>query len=98
MRYLEVMQTSSSDSCICNYNIKILNLFNPELQLINNKPIIKNKFKKLLSELINVKLPSVLVLGYKKRNDLKIFHSSSKPIASDSDIFMKHLNLCIKTL
>ena len=28
----------------------------------------------------------MLVLEYKKRNDRKIFHSSSKPIASDSDI------------
>ena len=41
----------------------------------------------MLSELINFKLPSILVLEYKNRNNLKIFHSSSKPTASDSDIY-----------
>ena len=30
-----VMQSSSSDNCVCHYNINILNLFNSELQLIN---------------------------------------------------------------
>ena len=29
---------------------------------------------------------AILVLDYKKRNDCKIFHSSAKVIASDSDI------------
>ena len=29
----------------------MLNLFDPELQLINTKPLIKNKMKELLSEL-----------------------------------------------
>ena len=33
-----VMQLSSSDNSVCHYNIKILNLFDPELQLINTKP------------------------------------------------------------
>ena len=37
-----MMHLSSSDNCIRNYNIKILNLFDPELQLINTKLIIKN--------------------------------------------------------
>ena len=44
------MQSNSSDNCI-HYNVEILNIFNPELQLINTKPIIKNKLKELLSEL-----------------------------------------------
>ena len=44
------MQSSYSDNCICHYNIKILNLFDQELQLINTKLIIKNKFSKLLSD------------------------------------------------
>ena len=79
-----MMQSSSSDNCIFDYNIKILNIFNQELQLINNKPIIKCK---LLSDLINFKLPSILFLEYKNRNNLKIFHWSSKPTASDSDIY-----------
>ena len=30
------------------YNIEILNLFDPELQLINTKPVIKNKLRELL--------------------------------------------------
>ena len=30
-------ETSSSDKCICPYNVKILNLFYPPLQLINIK-------------------------------------------------------------
>ena len=48
--------------------------------------MIKNKLKELLSELRKFKLRSVLVLDYKKRNDHKMFHSSAKLIASDSDI------------
>ena len=34
----------------------------------------------------NFKGQTWLVLDYKKRNDCKIFHSSAKVIASDSDI------------
>ena len=49
-RYVEMMQSSSSDNCICHYNIKILNLFDPEWKLINTKSIIKNKLKELLSK------------------------------------------------
>ena len=32
------------------------------------------------------RVETILVLEYKKRNDCKIFHSSAKLIASDSDI------------
>ena len=39
------MQSTSPDSYIHHYNIKILNLFDPELELINTKPEIKNKLK-----------------------------------------------------
>ena len=63
-----------------------MNLFDPELQLINTKPVIKNKLKELLSELKKFKIQTKLVLDYKKRNDHKIFHSGAKLIASDSDI------------
>ena len=63
-----------------------MNRFDPELQLINTKPIMKNKLKELLSELQKFKVQIILVLDYKKRNDRKIFHSSTKLIASDSDI------------
>ena len=44
-KYVEMMQSRSSDNCLCHYNIKILNLSDPELQLINTKPIIKSKLK-----------------------------------------------------
>ena len=46
-----VMQSSSSDDCVSHYNIEILNLFDPELQLSNTKSIIKNKLKVLFGEL-----------------------------------------------
>ena len=48
--------------------------------------MIKNKLKELLSELKKFKVQAILVLDDKKRNDSKIFHSSIKLIASDSDI------------
>ena len=63
-----------------------MNLFDPELQLINAKPMIKNKLKELLSEFNKFKVQTILALDYKKINDGKISHSSAKLIASDSDI------------
>ena len=42
------VQSNSSDNCTHHYNVENLNLFNPESQLINTKPVIKNKFKELL--------------------------------------------------
>ena len=53
---------------------------------MKTKPISKNKLKVLLSELKKFKSQSILVLEYKKRNNGKIFHSSYKLIACDSDI------------
>ena len=32
-KYLDIMQSNSSDMCVNRYGIKILNLFDPELQL-----------------------------------------------------------------
>ena len=46
----------------------------------------KNKFKKLLSELKKLKVQTILILDHKKINNHKIFHSSSKIIAGESDI------------
>ena len=66
-----------------------MNLFDPELQLIDTKSVIKNKLKGFLSELKKFKVQRVLVLGYKKRSYRKIFHSCTKLIASDSDIDKK---------
>ena len=64
-KYSEMMQPSTSYNCLCHCNTKILNLFEPELQLIINKPIIKNKLKSLLSELKKIKAQPILVLEYK---------------------------------
>ena len=79
-------QPNSSDNCIHHYKVEIMNLFDPELQLINTSSVIKNKLKELLSEIKRQKVQTVLVLDDKKRNDHKIFHSSAKLIARDSDI------------
>ena len=57
-----MMQSNSSDNCVHHYNIDILNFFNPELQLINIKPMVKDKLKELLSELKKFKIYTVLVL------------------------------------
>ena len=65
------MQSDSSDNCIHHYNVEILNLFDPELQLINTKPEIKNKLKELLSELKKLKVQTILILEYKKEMILK---------------------------
>ena len=75
-----------SDNCVCHYNDEILNLFDPKLQLVNTKPVIKNKLKEWLDELKKFKVHTILVLDYKKINNCKIFHSSAKLIASVSDI------------
>ena len=40
-KYAKMMQSSSFNNCGHRYNFEILNLFNPELQLINTKPKIK---------------------------------------------------------
>ena len=49
------VQSNFSDNCIHHYSVKILNPFDPELQLINTKPAIKNELKNLLSELKSLK-------------------------------------------
>ena len=87
------LQSNSSDDCVHHYNVEILNLFDPELQLINNIPVIKKKLKEMLSELKKFKVQTILVLDYKKRNDCKIFHSSAKLIASASDIDVALLSI-----
>ena len=45
------VQSDFSGNSLLHYNVEILNLFDPELQLINIKPIIKNKLNESLSEL-----------------------------------------------
>ena len=56
--------------------------------------MIKNEFKKLLSELRKFIVQIIFVLDYKKRNDRKIFHSSAKLIASDSNIDEAFKSMC----
>ena len=80
------VQSNSSDNCVHHYNVEISNLFDPELQLIDTKPVNSNELKELLSELQKFKVQTMLVLHYKKRNDGKIFHSSANLTANDSDI------------
>ena len=48
--------------------------------------MIKNKLKGLLSNFKKFNVQTVSGLGYKKRNDGKIFHSCTKLITSNSDI------------
>ena len=80
------MLSNSSRNCVHHYSVEIFNLFYPELQLVNTKLMIKNKLKELLSELKKFKVQAILVLEYKKRSNCKISYSSTKLIASDSDI------------
>ena len=42
------MESNSSDNCAHLYNVEILNLCDPELQLINTKPVIKLKIKRIV--------------------------------------------------
>ena len=39
------VQSNPSDNCIHHYNVEFLKLSDPELQLINTKPVIKNRQK-----------------------------------------------------
>ena len=75
------------------YNVEILNFFNPELQLKDTESIIKNKLKKLLTELRGFKFVTTLVLVFKKiesddKTKYKAFysHSKAKVVINESDI------------
>ena len=94
-----MMESNSSNNCIYYYNVEILYVFDPELQLINTKPMIKYKLKKFLSELKKFKIETTLVLEHKRRNDLKTFHASFKLIAnySDTDKAFKSMHQRIMT-
>ena len=59
-----------------SYNVKILNLFNSELELKDVESAIKNKLIDLLSELENFKFVTKLVLEFKKiQSDDKTLYS-----------------------
>ena len=78
-----IMQSSSSESYVLMYvcNIEVLDFFNPELQLINTKSVMKNKLKDILSYLKEFTVQTVLALGNKKidyhKSMSKVFHSSA---------------------
>ena len=82
-KYVEIMQSNSSENCLHCYKLRFW------LFLIQNYdwlPINQwLKAKELLSEFKQFKVQTILVLGYQKKNDHKIFHSSAKLINSDSD-------------
>ena len=72
-----------------------MNSFNPELQLKDTESTIKNKLKKLLTELRGPKFVTTLVLVYKKiesddKTKYDTFYSNSKAeiiiIESDIDV------------
>ena len=65
------VQSNFSDNCIHHYNVEILKLFDPELQLTITKPMTKNKLKELLSGLKKFKVQTVLVLDSKKKMIIK---------------------------
>ena len=50
------VQSNSSDNYIHRFNVEIWNIYDPELQLINTKPMIKSKLNELLSELKKFKV------------------------------------------
>ena len=48
-------QSNCFNNCINRYNVKMLNIFDPELKLSNTKPMIKSKLKEFLSKSKNFK-------------------------------------------
>ena len=65
------MGSNSYDKCIHHYNDEILNLFDPEIQLINTKAMIKNKIWALLNDLEKFKFRQYFSLTIRKKIVLK---------------------------
>ena len=59
-----------------NYNIEILNSFNPEVQLKDTESAIKSKLIKLLALLKGFKFVTTLVLVFKKIEENKIKYNN----------------------
>ena len=63
---------------IDHYNVEILNIFDPQLQLItinniiNTKLVMKNKLKELILELKKFEVQTVLILDSNKRKQYSI--------------------------
>ena len=69
--YIFLITPGEIENCIHCYNVEILNIFDPELQLLHTKPMIKNKLKEFLSELKKFKVQTVLVLDLRKEMIIK---------------------------
>ena len=95
------MQSTFSCECVRHYNIEILNLFDPEIQLINIIYKIKNKLKDLSGKIKKFIALTILFLEYKNVDDHKsmssIFQSNTKLIVDESDI-EKAFDQCINLL
>ena len=90
------MQSDSSDNCVNHYNVDILNPCDPELQLINTKPMIK--IKELVSELKMYKVQTILVFDYKKRNlPFKCYKLTASNSEIDEAFKSMHESIMAKT-
>ena len=56
------VQSNSFDDCMHRFTVKILNIFDPELQFANTKPMMKSKLQELLSDLKKLKIQLLLVI------------------------------------
>ena len=56
------VQSNSFDNCMHRFTVKILNIFDPELQFANTKPMMKNKLQELLSDLKKLEIQLLLVI------------------------------------
>ena len=56
------VQSNSFDNCMHRFTVKILNIFDPELQFANTKPMMNTKLQKLLSDLKKLKIQLFLVI------------------------------------
>ena len=86
-------QARAFEGFASSYNIDILNFFNPKIKLRDTESSIKNKLKKLLTELRGFKFVTKLVIVFKKieskdKTKYDTFYSSSKAeiVINDSDI------------
>ena len=80
-KHAKIIQLNPSDKYVHRYNIEVFSIFEPELQLINTKPMIRRTVNWV------EKVQTIVVLAeHKEINDRKFFHSTTKLIASDSDI------------
>ena len=85
-----------------SYNVEILNYFKPELQLNDTESAIKNKLRKLLTELEGLKFVTTLVLVFKTiesddktKHDTFCLHSKAETIINERDIDDAFESICI---